>query len=317
MPFNFTTMNEAQFLDWIDQHEKADETQFILLIEQHQPIIGKICSLYKDANEDRDNLFRAIVFQLYRSAASGNDTLKPSTWIYQVALSTAISGNILNSSKRFSNKTKQQNPAGINEQLMTAIRQLADDDKAIFLLYLEELPYAEIAEITGIAETIAGVKLSRIKKKVQQQITVPREQYILKSIWRNIEPDLKTEAELRSMINEPGSPVFGILSNILTHPLAKSPAPNNDLKRSLEDQLGKIRSYARAAVTSRVIVAACLLLLARFAITNNVTMRWIMAGALLLLAIHVVVLSLTWAKRVRQLKYTIDHLRTQREIKKL
>ena len=202
---------------------------------------------------------------------------------------------------------------------MDAIGQLADDDKAIFFLYLEELPYAEIAEITGIAETIAGVKLNRIKKKVQQLISIPREQYILKSIWRNIEPaPKKNDEELRSMLNEPANPVFGILNNILPqHPLAKSPAPNINLKRSLEDQLGKIRLYARASVTSCVIAVACLLLFARFAFINNITMRWLMAATVLLLTIHVVVLSVTWAKRARQMKCTIDHLRTQREFKKV
>jgi RNA polymerase sigma factor (sigma-70 family) len=309
-------MNEVQFMDWIDQHQKADETQFYSLIDQHQPMIGKICGLYKESKEDRGDLFREIVFQLWRSAATGNDKQKPSTWIYQVALSTAISGNILHASKRFGNKIKQPAGTDIKQQLLYAIRQLTDDDKAIFLLYLEELPYAEIAEITGIAETIVGVKLNRIKKKVQQLITVPREQYILKSIWRNIEPAHNNEAELKSMINEPASPVFGILNNILTPPSAKTAATNSDLKRSLEDQLGKIRSYARASVTSRVIVVAFLLLFAKFVIANNMTLRWIMVATLLLLIIHVVVLSITWMKRARQLKFTINHLRSQREFGK-
>jgi RNA polymerase sigma factor (sigma-70 family) len=309
-------MNEVQFMDWIDQHQKADETQFYLLIDQHQPMIGKICGLYKDSKQDRADLFREIVLQLWRLATVSNDKLKPGTWIYQVALSTAISCNILNTSKRFGNKIKQPTGTDIKQQLLYAIRQLTDDDKAIFLLYLEELPYAEIAEITGIAETIVGVKLNRIKKKVQQLITVPREQYILKSIWRNIEPAHKNEADLKSMITEPANPVFGILNNILTHPLAKSPAPNSNLKRSLEDQLGKIRSYARASVTSRVITVACLLLFARFAITDNMTLRWIMLAILLLLVIHVVMLTVTWTKRARQLKFTINHLRSQREFGK-
>ena len=310
-------MNEAHLIDWIDQHEKADETQFIILIDLHQPVIGKVCSLYKHSKDDQETLFREIVFRLWQSAAAGNDKLQLSDRIYQVMLSTAISSNIINASKRFGNKPEKLPHAGIGEQMMIAIRELADDDKAILLLYLEELPYPQIAEITGIAETIVGVKLSRIKKKVQQQITIPREKYILKSIWRNIETDLKSETELRSIINEPGSPVFGILGNILPpHPFAKIPASNTDLKRSLEDQLTKIRMYASASITSRVIALACLLVLGRFVFADNMTMRWVMAATLLFLAIHVVVLSVTWAKRARQMKSTIDHLRAQREIRK-
>ncbi|OQP62241.1 sigma factor-like helix-turn-helix DNA-binding protein [Niastella populi] len=310
-------MNDAQLISWIDQHEKAGETQFIILIDLHQPIIGKVCRLYKNSKDDQETLFREIVFRLWQSAAAGNDKLQLSDCIYQVMLSTAISSNIINASKRLGHKTEKLPHAGIGDQMMRAIRELADDDKAILLLYLEELPYPRIAAITGISETILGVKLNRIKKKVQQQITIPGEQYILKSIWRNIKTDVKSETELRSIINEPGSPVFGILNNILpSHPFGKIPAANTDLRRSLEDQLAKIRTYARASITSRVIALACLLVLGRFVFTDNMTMRWVMGAALLFLAIHVVALSVTWAKRARQMKCTINHLRAQREIRK-
>jgi len=54
------------------------------------------------------------------------------------------------------------------EQLLHALKQLNDADKALITLYLEDLSYKEIAEITGITENNVGVKLNRIKNKIQQ-----------------------------------------------------------------------------------------------------------------------------------------------------
>jgi hypothetical protein len=254
------------------------------------------------------------VFQLWQSASTCCDRVKFNCWIYQVALSTAIASNTLNLPKRLAEQNKRPTQYDPKDQLIDVLKQLTDDDKAIFMLYLEDLTYPEIAEITGIAETIVGVKLNRIKKKVQQLVNVPpKEQYPIKSIWCNIDTSQKSEEELRSMISARPSPVFRILNNMLPNPLSKSLATNGDLKRSLEDQLAKIKSYAILSITSRVIAAGCLLLLARVALTNSQAMRWVIALTLLIFITHIVLLSITWVKRARQMKYTIDHLRCQRE----
>jgi RNA polymerase sigma-70 factor (ECF subfamily) len=60
------------------------------------------------------------------------------------------------------------------ELLRIAIRQLNDTDKAIIALYLEELSYQEIATITGITENNVGVKINRIKNKLQQLLQIKK-----------------------------------------------------------------------------------------------------------------------------------------------
>ncbi|RYE13407.1 MAG: sigma-70 family RNA polymerase sigma factor, partial [Sphingobacteriales bacterium] len=67
-----------------------DETQFLTLINTNQGIIHKICRLYRDSPEDRQDLFQEITFQLWKGIPAFRGEAKPSTWIYRIALNTAI-----------------------------------------------------------------------------------------------------------------------------------------------------------------------------------------------------------------------------------
>lgn len=151
-----------------------DEPQFLRLIDSHQGIIHKICRLYRDSKEDREDLFQEIVYQLWKSLPTFRETAAFSTWMYRVALSTAISAyrrkrpDIEYTS---SLPDRQEDPHGQDEQrerLLEALRKLNDADKALITLYLENLTYQEIAEISGISESNVGVKLNRIRHKIQQ-----------------------------------------------------------------------------------------------------------------------------------------------------
>lgn len=157
-----------------------DETQFLQLIDQHQQIIHKICWLYRDSPEDREDLFQEIVGQLWKSASSFEGKSRFSSWLYRIAINTAMT--IFRKKQpdvRYSSVLPDM-PANMpddNEQmelLRIAIRQLNDTDKAIIALYLEELSYQEIATITGITENNVGVKINRIKNKLQQLLQIKK-----------------------------------------------------------------------------------------------------------------------------------------------
>lgn len=150
-----------------------DETQFIQLVSAHQGIIYKICRLYRNTVQDQEDLFQEIVFQLWKSAPVFQGRSKFSSWMYRIALNTAITA--------FRKKTpdiqympvlpdRPDEPDGDEtaEQLWAALKQLNDADKALITLYLEDLSYREIAAITGITENNVGVKLNRVKSKIQQ-----------------------------------------------------------------------------------------------------------------------------------------------------
>lgn len=152
-----------------------DGPQFIQQIDLHQHIIHKICRLYRDSKEDREDLFQEIVFQLWKAAPSFEGRSKFSTWMYKIALSTALAGFRKKRPPVVYPETlperadhPQQEQHIQSEQLMEALKKLDDADKALITLYLEDLSYQEIAEITGISENYVGVKLNRIKSKLQK-----------------------------------------------------------------------------------------------------------------------------------------------------
>lgn len=151
-----------------------DQAQFLALIGEHQGIIQKICRLYRNSTEDREDLFQEIVFQLWKSAPSFEGRARFSTWMYRIALSTAIAHYrkkkppILYTPILPHAPDEQQEPDERRERLFDALSKLNDADKALITLYLEDLSYQEIATITGMTENNVGVKLNRIKNKIQQ-----------------------------------------------------------------------------------------------------------------------------------------------------
>lgn len=155
-----------------------DQAEFIALIDKHQGIIHKICRVYRNSKEDREDLFQEIVFQLWKSAPSFEGKSQFSTWMYRVALSTAMASyrkkkpEILYAPSLPNIQTEQPETDEQRERLFAALAQLNDSDKALITLYLEGLSYREIAAITGITETNVGVKLSRIRTKIQQLLNI-------------------------------------------------------------------------------------------------------------------------------------------------
>lgn len=151
-----------------------EEAEFLSLIDQHQGIIHKICRLYRDSKEDREDLFQEIVFQLWKSAPTYEGKAKFSSWMYRIALSTAIA--VFRKKKpdiRYmpalpDEQDLQTQPDEQREQFFRALKKLNDADKALITLYLEDLSYVEIAEIIGISESNVGVRLNRVKTKIQQ-----------------------------------------------------------------------------------------------------------------------------------------------------
>lgn len=151
-----------------------DEAQFLQLVDQHQGIIHKICRLYRDSREDREDLFQEIVFQLWKSAGKFEEKAKFSSWMYRVALSTAMTAYrkkqpLIRYVPAIPDRPQPSESATEQwEQLLAALRKLNDIDKAFITLYLEGLSYQEIAKITGTTENNVGVKLNRIRTKIQQ-----------------------------------------------------------------------------------------------------------------------------------------------------
>ncbi|WP_299583249.1 RNA polymerase sigma factor [uncultured Sunxiuqinia sp.] len=155
------------------------EKEFVKIISQNQGIIHKVCSIYCDSEEDRRDLFQEILAQLWKSFPSFRSEAKFSTWMYRVALNTAITS--FKKNKRQPDKSaieignfqlaEEEYDHEMEEQiklLHQAIANLSGVEKSIVLLYLENKKYEEIAEITGITQNYVRVKMNRIKKKLKK-----------------------------------------------------------------------------------------------------------------------------------------------------
>lgn len=151
-----------------------EQQQFVQLVNEHQHIMHKICRLYRNTREDREDLFQEIVFQLWKSAPSFSARAKFSTWLYRVALSTALASFRKRTIAVVYTETLPETAAdsttgtGQEQQLWQALTRLPDSDKALMALYLENLSYQEIGDILGITGNNVGVKLNRAKNRLQQ-----------------------------------------------------------------------------------------------------------------------------------------------------
>ncbi len=151
---------------------------FLETISNHQRIIHKVCRMYAHDEEDRQDLFQEILLQLWRAFGSFKGESKISTWMYRVALNTAISG-FRKSSRRpltdeldsmaYQAAADMPNPDAEEDRqlLYQAIGMLSDVERAIIMLYLEEYSYDEIADVIGITTNYVGVKINRIKAKLK------------------------------------------------------------------------------------------------------------------------------------------------------
>ncbi len=154
------------------------EQAFLKDIQQHQNIIYKVCNLYRDRREDQEDLFQEIVYQLWKAYPGFKGESKLSTWMYRIALNTAIAAY---RKSRIEITYPEELPDHVpyaadansseNEQLLfRALRTLTDAEKAVISLYLEDYSYQEIAAITGLTESNVGVRLNRIKTKLKERL---------------------------------------------------------------------------------------------------------------------------------------------------
>jgi RNA polymerase sigma factor (sigma-70 family) len=153
--------------------------ELLRLIEDNKGILYKISSSYCSNAGDREDLIQEMVYQLLRSVQRFDENQKFTTWMYRIALNVAISfyrkanrGGItvaLDADAQFVEENGNEELEERIEVLQRFIRSLNELDKALMILYLEERPYKEVAEILGISETNVATKLSRIKGRLKQE----------------------------------------------------------------------------------------------------------------------------------------------------
>ncbi len=153
---------------------------FTRMVEENKLRIYRLCRIYAEDPEDRKDLYHDILFNLWKSLPSFRDKASLNTWVYRVCLNICMQYSV-NLRKRNKGKTNLEgiiiadnNPTihdslEKNElliKLYACIAALSASDKSMIFLYLEDLPYKDIADITGLTENHIAVKLNRIRKKI-------------------------------------------------------------------------------------------------------------------------------------------------------
>ncbi len=158
---------------------EALTNEFLNMVEENKKLIYKVSHLYCDATIDKSDLFQEIVANLWKGYPDFKGNAKISSWVYRVALNTAISWFRDNVKHKRNieygsftpNISNEHELDDVYEQLYSAIEHLGKIDKAIILLQLDGYSYDEISEIIGITKTNVATKIGRIKLKLKNHLS--------------------------------------------------------------------------------------------------------------------------------------------------
>ncbi|MCI6472820.1 MAG: RNA polymerase sigma factor [Bacteroidales bacterium] len=152
----------------------ADEQQFSQLVRENKSTIYTVCYMFSNNQDEVADLFQEVLIKLWKGYSTFESRSDIKTWIYRVALNTCIS--IDRKNKR---RAKHQLSMDINlfadkdakteqvSMLHRRINQLQPLDRAIVLLWLENISYDEIGAIVGITAKNVSVRLFRIRQQLK------------------------------------------------------------------------------------------------------------------------------------------------------
>lgn len=163
-------------------HNHTTKT-FEEIIENNKDKIYRICKIYAVTPLEPQDLFQDVIYAIWKSLESfkGNSTM--ATWVYRITLNICLrskqsSVNIQDKTIRLdsiqfasADLTPDKQQLERYKALTSCIKQLDEVNKSIVILYLEELPYKEIAAVTGLTENHIAVKMKRVKKILSHCIT--------------------------------------------------------------------------------------------------------------------------------------------------
>ena len=157
------------------------EQQFTKTVTEHKSTIYTVCYMFSQDADEVNDLFQEVLVNLWKGFESFEQRSDIRTWIYRVALNTCIS---LDRKKRRQATARLSMDINLFEDrdedtrqvdlLHKRIAQLQPFDRAIVLLWLENLPYDEIGEIVGITAKNVGVRLYRIREQLKQSNKVTK-----------------------------------------------------------------------------------------------------------------------------------------------
>ncbi|SDD56278.1 RNA polymerase sigma factor [Niabella drilacis] len=172
-------VNHFSILPFINQNKNVPQSEafFLASIQQHAGILHKVARMYMDQPEDREDLHQEMIIQLWKSYPGFKGDSRFSTWMYRVAINTAIT--FLRKEQTYKKQVTytgipdaaDEGPPSHKETQLNAFYKAAQElnpvEKAVIFYFMEGLSHKEIGQQLGISEGNARVRLNRTKEKLQ------------------------------------------------------------------------------------------------------------------------------------------------------
>ena len=152
-----------------------NEQDFSRIVREHKSTIYTVCYMFSKDEDEVNDLFQEVLINLWKGLQNFRGESDVRTWIYRISLNTCISCDRKKRKRKTIPLTMNINPFTDSDedsrqiqQLNRRISQLGPFDRAIILLWLENMSYEEIGEIVGISTKNVSVRLFRIKEKLKK-----------------------------------------------------------------------------------------------------------------------------------------------------
>lgn len=164
---------------------EEQEAHFQRWLRDHVGLMLKVVRACAETPQDQDDLFQDVLVNLWSSIPNYRGESKETTWIYRVSFNTALvwqrgerrrqrrHAAFVQSETAAKSQTSPVEEHGKRElidRLYAAIRQLPKVDASLALMHLDGLSYQEMSEVLGISENYIGVKLTRIRQQLADQL---------------------------------------------------------------------------------------------------------------------------------------------------
>ncbi len=155
------------------------EVLFMQLLEDNKYRILRICRVYTQSAQDRQDLYQEVILELWKSLDTIQSLAYASTWLYRVALNVSMrfQRKLKSADRRLTDSIqfvaqqptvqKDMEKQELRNQLYACIARLDESNRAIILLHLEGVGNQQIAEIIGLNDNHVAVKLKRIRAKLK------------------------------------------------------------------------------------------------------------------------------------------------------
>ena len=154
-----------------------NEQDFSRIVREHKSTIYTVCYMFSKDEDEVNDLFQEALINLWKGLQNFRGESDVRTWLYRISLNTCIScdrkkrkGKTIPLSMNINPFTDSDEDSRQVQQLNRRISQLGPFDRAIILLWLENMSYEEIGEIVGISTKNVSVRLFRIKEKLKKAI---------------------------------------------------------------------------------------------------------------------------------------------------